>query len=517
MVKLLTRCSFFATTADSHRVRELFKWASIITVALLPVHAASLRANELSVELPNIILAMADDQGWGDVGYYGKSPAKTPSLDAMAASSLRLDRFYAACPVCSPTRGSVLTGRHPNRFGCFEWGHSLRPQEVTIAEALKQAGYVTGHFGKWHLGSVTATSDVSPGGSGFDTWFSSPNFFDLDPLMSRNGKVVRTKGEGSDVTVDAALSFIRDCANRKQKFLAVVWFGSPHNPHHAVEKDRSHYPGLSKEMQEYYGEITAIDRNIGRMRDALRELNIAENTLFWYTSDNGPQGPSNRSRPGSTGGFRDRKGTVYEGGLRVPTIIEWPMRIRQPRISAFPGNTVDIYPTLAELVGVDVPNQPKPLDGISLVPLLKANIELRQKPMGFWSGFSRGLSTRSRQLLEAMEKAEQTGDAPAELNPPATRKARIDGALKMFKTTGLVGNAAWTLDRYKLIKKHPRMSDKVTFELYDLIDDPSESRNLATAQPQRVKSMAQSLEQWQQSVIQSLQGRDYLTPATSNQ
>src|SRR5690606_31531358 len=134
-------------------------------------------------------------QGWGDVAYNGHPVIKTPTLDEMAANHLRFDRFYAAAPVCSPTRGSVLTGRHPNRFGCFRWGHTLRPQEVTVAEALQRAGYATGHFGKWHLGSVRADSPVSPGKSGFEEWFSSPNFFENDPLMCHNGKVVEAQGE----------------------------------------------------------------------------------------------------------------------------------------------------------------------------------------------------------------------------------------------------------------------------------------------------------------------------------
>jgi len=131
---------------------------------------AGARANR-----PNIVLVMADDQGWGDTGYNGHDRLKTPTLDEMAASCLRFDRFYSAAPVCSPTRGSVLTGRHPNRYGCFSWGYTLRPQEVTIAEVLKTAGYRTGHFGKWHLGPVRADSPVSPGNSGFDEWLSSPN------------------------------------------------------------------------------------------------------------------------------------------------------------------------------------------------------------------------------------------------------------------------------------------------------------------------------------------------------
>ncbi|MCR4414502.1 MAG: sulfatase-like hydrolase/transferase, partial [Thermoguttaceae bacterium] len=147
----------------------------------------------------------ADDQGWGDMAYQGHPVLKTPVFDEMARTGLRFDRFYAAAPVCSPTRGSVLTGRTPNRFGCFQWGYTLRPQEVTVAEVLRAAGYATGHFGKWHLGSLRADSPVSPGQSGFERWFSSPNFFEIDPWMARDGKAVRVRGEGSEVTVAAAL------------------------------------------------------------------------------------------------------------------------------------------------------------------------------------------------------------------------------------------------------------------------------------------------------------------------
>ncbi|HSV99811.1 MAG TPA: sulfatase-like hydrolase/transferase [Sedimentisphaerales bacterium] len=152
---------------------------------------------------PNIVLCMADDQGWGDMAYNGHPALQTPNFDATAAEALRFDRFYAAAPVCSPTRGSVMTGRHPNRFGCCKWGHPIRPQEVTIAEALKTAGYVIGHFGKWHVGSVCKDSPVNPGAKGVDEWLSAPNFFDNDPIMSRRGVAVPTRGESSAVTTNS--------------------------------------------------------------------------------------------------------------------------------------------------------------------------------------------------------------------------------------------------------------------------------------------------------------------------
>ena len=213
---------------------------------------------------PNIILCMADDQGWGDTAYNGHPLLKTPNLDDMANNGLRFDRFYAAAPVCSPTRASVMTGRTPNRMGTFKWGHPLRPQEITIAEALKMAGYVTGHFGKWHLGSVRIGSPVNPGASGFDSWLSAPNFYDNDPILSREGKAVPLKGESSMVAADAAIKFMRQQHEAGKPFLAVVWFGSPHSPHRAAEEDLAHYEGQNN--AQWLGEITGLDRAVGKLR-----------------------------------------------------------------------------------------------------------------------------------------------------------------------------------------------------------------------------------------------------------
>jgi arylsulfatase A-like enzyme len=212
---------------------------------------------------------------------------------------------------------SVMTPS--NRFGCFQWGFPA--QEITIAEVLRKAGYVTGHFGKWHLGSVCQGSPVNPGAKGFDEWFSAPNFFDNDPIMSRAGVAVPTPGESSMVTVDAALAFIRKHAASQRPFLAVVWFGNPHAPHEALDQDRSFYQGQSKKLQNYYGEITAMDRAFGKLRQELRTLGIREDTLLWYCSDNG-----GLPDVGVTGG-RGNKGQIYEGGLRVPALLEWPARV----------------------------------------------------------------------------------------------------------------------------------------------------------------------------------------------
>jgi len=195
----------------------------------------SLSASDLN--RPNIILIMTDDQGWGQTGYYQHPVLKTPNLDAMAANGLRFDRFYAGAPNCSPSRASVMTGRSNDRTAVFNHGYPLRLQEKTIAQALKKAGYRTGHFGKWHLSGYTGPGAPvlkddprNPGVFGFEEWLSVTNFFDMNPVMSRNGQLEEFRGSSSDVAVTEALKFINRVAGENIPFFVVIWFGSPHSP-----------------------------------------------------------------------------------------------------------------------------------------------------------------------------------------------------------------------------------------------------------------------------------------------
>jgi len=463
----------------------------------------------IAAERPNFVLCMTDDQGWGDVGYYGHKTLQTPVLDEMAATGLRFDRFYAAHPVCSPTRGSFLTGRHPNRFACFSWGHTLRPEEVTIAEALKTAGYSTGHFGKWHLGSCKAEDEVSPGHSGFDTWVSSPNFYENSPLLSQNGTVIKTEGESSAVTVHYALDFIKQQTKNKQPFLAVIWFGNPHTPHVGVEELKDLYPNATKAEQNYYAEITGIDRAMGTLRSELRSMGVANNTVLLFTSDNGPQGKSPGVAERRDGEhnvtLKGAKGSLWEGGVRVPGIVEWPAVINQHRVTDYPASTSDIYPTVLELAGVTMEHQP-PLDGQSLVPVLRGDDSSPRKPMGFWEYPIYGIGTPAAKLLAA-----QLDEQHGKVDPTPPPK-RTDASLmqKQFDRNSHLGHAVWLDGNWKLHRvPHGKNSVAYDYELYNLATDPGETMNVAAEHEERVSTMRAALTQWQQSVLDSLNGVDY--------
>jgi len=429
-----------------------------------PLSALAAEPAEPRSDRPNIILCMTDDQGWGDVSYNGLKQIRTPALDAMAAGGIRFNRFYGQ-QSCSPCRASVLTGRHPNRMGVFWPGVPMRRQEVTIAQAVKSAGYVTGHFGKWHLNGIagpgkpiSATDPLNPGALGFDEWFSVSNYFETDWTFSRKGEPVKTVGDGSDVIVGEALKFIAQAAGRKQPFLALIWFGSPHVPHKPLAEDLKAAGGSA-----YFGELVGVDRGMGTLRGELRKLGIADNTIVWFCSDNGGWiDPAKPNANGVSGGLHGRKGDMWEGGIRVPGLIEWPARIKQPVVTETPAGVIDMYPTIVDIVKAKVPNQVQPLDGISLAPLLDGQMKERPKPMGFW---------------------------------------QYAGRMPAFDTNS--GPSAWSDNRYKLIKRG------LNYELYDLTTDLSETTDLAAKHPEILARMKAEMETWQHSVVRSYRGEDY--------
>lgn len=443
---------------------------------------------------PNIILIMADDLGWGDVGFNGNEMIQTPALDGMAQNGLVLRRFYAASAVCSPTRASVLTGRHPERYGITHanTGH-MKKEELTLAELVKVQGYTTGHFGKWHLGTLTVTEkDANRGGprgaahyappweNGFDVSFSTESKVPTwDPMVTpgptagdigkrvpgehfgtyywsgENQKVTdNLSGDDSRVIMDRVIPFIHRAAETGQPFLSVIWFHTPHLPVVAGPEYRNLYADLSEDQQHYYGSITAMDEQIGRLRSVLREKGIAENTLILFCSDNGPEGPEpvNRTQ-GSAGPFRGRKRSLYEGGIRVPALIEWPAKIDGGQKTNLPISTSDIFPTLLGILGIDKQKGVKPLDGADVFPRIQENKQTRASTIAF--------RFQNQQVI-------------------------MDNQFKLYSA-----------------------DSGENFALFDLIHDPGETTDIAAAHPQKVAALSGELENWLLSCEKSNRGADY--------
>jgi len=450
---------------------------------------------------PNVILCMTDDQGWGDTGYNGRKELKTPALDAMAAEGIRFDRWYSGAPVCSPTRGSCITGRHPYRYGIFfaNVGH-MKKEEITLAEALKTQGYTTGHFGKWHLGTLTTKiKDSNRGKPGSTAHYAPPwrNGFDVcfsteakvptwDPMKRPDSDkpygtyywdgpehrvTENLEGDDSRVIVDRAIPFIRDAVKSGKPFLAVIWFHTPHLPVVAGGKYLEMYK--DHKGKHYLGCITAMDDQVGRLRAELKKLGAADNTMLWFSSDNGPEGGRFNGANGSAGPLRGRKRSLYEGGVRVPGLLVWPAKIAKPRAVAIPCSTLDYFPTVLDVLGFKPKGQVRPIDGVSLLPLIEGKMTRRPRPIGFES---------SGQL------------------------ALIDNRYKLYGRRG-PGR-----------KPKGRRADKGTetppararvFELYDLIADPGEKKNIAAEHPDIVKSMSEQLLKWRASCKASNAGGDY--------
>ena len=448
-------------------------------------------------ERPNIVIIMADDHGYGDTGFTGHPFVKTPHLDAMAESGVVFNRFYASAPVCSPTRASFMTGRHPFRTNVPNHGHYMRPAEKTIAEALKSSGYVTGHFGKWHIGSVQPDSPTNPGGAGFDEWLSGLNFFDNDPYLSRNGNYERIKGAGTVISTDATIDFLKRHRDQGRPMFSVTWFPSPHDPQEEIPEGGDNPKELYNDQKTvkpgYYREITLLDQQVGRMQVALEELGIKNNTLFIYCSDNG-------GLVREFSGGRDKKGSIYEGGLRVPAIFQWPEQY-QASVIETPVFTSDLYPTLVAIAGAKVSSQPL-LDGIDIAPII-AGTSKQHPPMGFWHGYQNGESTWSDRIIKSLMDAKNAGKP----NPFPNRILKNVNAYPVRDPKDLRGHAAWNAWPWKLHRIEKNGSVKT--ELYHLINDPMEQKDLSGDSPERAAKMLLSLEAWQRSVLGSWSGNDY--------
>ncbi|MEM0927511.1 MAG: sulfatase-like hydrolase/transferase, partial [Planctomycetota bacterium] len=378
--------------------------------------------------------------------------------DAMAEDGLRMDRFYAGSAVCSPTRAAVLTGRSPMRAGVPSHGHALRHQEVTLAEILAENGYQTSHFGKWHLNGlrgpgvpIFAHDRFHPGTFDFQTWLSVTNFFDRDPLLGRMGTIESHKGDSSEVVVAEALKHLATL-EKERPFFSVIWYGTPHSPFKASEEDLAPFKDLDPASMHHYGELVALDRSVSTLRTGLRELGIERETLLWYCSDNGGLP---KIEPPTVGGLRGNKGTLYEGGLRVPGILEWPGTIRPGR-TEYPACVMDILPTVLELAGLEYPIPERSLDGESLTPLFRGErSRLRTKPIGF-----------------------------------------------RYKNGAAMVSNDWKIFTADLGKRRG-------YQLYQLRQDKAESKNVASEHPEKFREMKDALTEFVRSTEASIVGKEY--------
>ena len=320
--------------------------------------------------LPNFVVLFADDLGYGDLSCYGHPTLRTPALDRMAAEGMRFTQFYSAAPVCTPSRAALMTGRLPIRSGMCGDHRVLFPRsaggipdsEITVAEALKTKGYATACVGKWHLGHLPK---YLPMGNGFDSYFGIPYSNDMKPTpLIRGEEVIEEPAVQETLTpryTAEAVKFIK--ANRDKPFFLYLPYTFPHTPLHASKRFRD------TSRRGLYGDVVEeIDWSVGEILGTLRALGLADDTLVFFTSDNGPWLIRNQ-HGGSAGLLRGGKGSTWEGGIREPALAWWPGSIEPGRSEHALGSTMDIFTTCLKLAGVEVPTD-RIIDGKDLGPIL---------------------------------------------------------------------------------------------------------------------------------------------------
>ncbi|WP_445735278.1 sulfatase family protein [Mariniflexile sp.] len=337
-------------------------------------------------EKPNIIIMMADDLGYGDVGYMGHQFIETPNIDELANKGVQFTQFYAGHPTCSPSRAGMMAGRTPFRNGVYTYipGNScvhLRDEQVTLAEICKKQGYDTGFFGKWGLiGDMEDKSQPSPNDQGFDYWLATHN--NAAPSHKnptnfyRNGKAEgEIKGYSSQIVVDNAMEWLNSRKDKSKPFLLVLWFHEPHRKLAQPESFTKKYEKHGEIAGEYYANINHMDFQIGRMMNYLNDNKLTDKSWITFTSDNGPKDLAGRS----TNGLRGRKGSLYEGGYKVPTAMYWKGKLEGGKTINEPLVFFDFVPTFYDLFGMK-PMSQDPLDGVSMLPVIEGEKLNREDP-----------------------------------------------------------------------------------------------------------------------------------------
>jgi arylsulfatase A len=406
-------------------------------------------------ERPNIVIALCDDLGYGDLECFGHPHIKTPHLNALAGEGMKLTDCYAAAPVCSPARAGMLTGRTPHRCGVYDWipensPMHLREKEVTIATLLRHSGYATCHVGKWHCnGKFNSSEQPQPGDHGFEHWFATQNNArptHKDPVnFVRNGQPAGAlTGYSSELIAHEAIDWLTTSWDRSRPFCLFVWFHAPHEPIATSPEFMDMYEGHDEAI--YYGNVTEMDHAFGRVMKALDDMKLRDETFVMFTSDNGPETlkryrGAHRSF-GSPGPLRAMKLHMYEGGIRVPGIVRWPGKTRPATTCREPVNGTDVLPTLCDIAGVKVPAD-RPIDGASMLPIFKGRAITRDVPL-YWR-YDKALS---KPLTVAMRQGDW--------------KILADNAMTQF-------------------------------ELYNVRQDIGERHNLAETEPQRLERMRKTL------------------------
>ena len=425
---------------------------------------------------PNFVVILCDDLGYGDLGCYGHPHIKTPHLDQLAKRGMRLTSCYAAAPVCSPSRAGMLTGRTPNRSGVYNWipgNHvmHLRKDEVTVAMMLKEAGYDTAHVGKWHCnGKFNSPAQPQPGDHGFNHWFATQN--NAAPShrnprnFVRNGKAVGPmEGYACQLVADEGVEWLRNGRDKEKPFFLFTCFHEPHEPVASPDKMIAGYAKVAKNKleAEYFANVENMDAAVGKLMAALDELKLADDTLVFFTSDNGPEtlrryGGAGRSY-GSPGPLRGMKLWLYEGGIRVPGILRFPGRIKAGIESDEPVCGLDVLPTLTALAGIER-KLDRPIDGANFTAVFSGKPIRRAVPL-YWHYYN---------ALGAPKAAMRVGDW------------MVLGS--WGKASGRGGGFFRASDQ-KLVKETP-LSE---FELYNLKTDRDQKKNLAASKPAQMEKL----------------------------
>jgi len=438
------------------------------------VHAAELRR-------PNVVLIVIDDMGFADVSCHGNPYVQTPHIDALAREGVEFERFYVS-PMCSPTRASLMTGRWHFRTGVYDTrkpGCELNLKEVTVAQCLQDAGYATGIFGKWHLGHGDG---LDPENRGFDEsltfhmWDGAgllPHY--TDPLLLRNGSPEQCRGYCHDIFTDAAIDFMR--RHRDRPFFVYLPANILHTPLQPptdlmVGLDQL---GIDEAAQKIYAMTRSVDANLGRLQAALEELSLEQDTLVFFTSDNGPA-PESTDR--FVAGLHGWKGTVYENGIRVPCFLKWPAGLPRPATVKKIAAHVDFLPTVLDACGLAAPAGVT-LDGVSLLPLARDSA-------ADWP-------ERALVIPQSFSKS-----------PPGENYsyAVITDTWKLIQPTGggWCPDAAYTALCRKQGRGERSLRGPPRYELYDTASDARETADVAKDHPEVVARLREVHERWSADV-----------------